>query len=159
MQLAACSSLQNMKNLFKIIFYSVPLIALDQVTKYYVVQGKLTAEFIPNYFSFSLRYNEGIALSLPLKGTPQIALILLIILIGAYYVRKYFDLSKTTNQFIVASIFAGAAGNLIDRFTRGAVIDFIAVWNFPVFNLADVFIFYSVCVLIFLELRGKKTVD
>ena len=145
-----------MKNLSKIIGFSLPLIALDQLTKYYVVQGKLVAEFIPNFFSFTLKYNEGIALSLPLKGNLQITVISLILLVGGYYVRKYFDLSKLSIQLTVASIFGGAVGNLIDRFYRGAVVDFIAVWNFPIFNLADIFIFYSVCILIYLELRRKE---
>jgi signal peptidase II len=31
----------------------------------------------------------------------------------------------------------GAAGNLIDRLARGAVVDFIVVWRWPTFNLAD----------------------
>jgi lipoprotein signal peptidase len=31
----------------------------------------------------------------------------------------------------------GAAGNMFDRFARGAVVDFIAIGRWPVFNLAD----------------------
>ena len=31
----------------------------------------------------------------------------------------------------------GAAGNLLDRVRRGAIVDFIAVGPWPVFNLAD----------------------
>ena len=31
----------------------------------------------------------------------------------------------------------GAAGNLVDRFRRGAVVDFVAAGRWPVFNLAD----------------------
>jgi len=31
----------------------------------------------------------------------------------------------------------GAAGNLIDRRVRGAVVDFIVLWRWPTFNLAD----------------------
>jgi signal peptidase II len=31
----------------------------------------------------------------------------------------------------------GAAGNLIDRIARGAVVDFVAAGPWPVFNLAD----------------------
>jgi signal peptidase II len=31
----------------------------------------------------------------------------------------------------------GAAGNLADRVARGAVVDFIALWSWPSFNLAD----------------------
>jgi len=31
----------------------------------------------------------------------------------------------------------GAAGNLVDRIRRGAVVDFVAAGRWPVFNLAD----------------------
>jgi signal peptidase II len=31
----------------------------------------------------------------------------------------------------------GAVGNLVDRFARGAVTDFIGIWRWPTFNVAD----------------------
>jgi len=42
----------------------------------------------------------------------------------------------------------GAVGNLVDRLTRGRVTDFISVWGFPVFNVADASIFIGVVVLV-----------
>jgi signal peptidase II len=42
----------------------------------------------------------------------------------------------------------GAAGNLIDRLSRGYVTDFVSVGNFAVFNVADASIFVGVAVLI-----------
>ncbi|MDB5579440.1 MAG: lspA [Bradyrhizobium sp.] len=37
----------------------------------------------------------------------------------------------------LACIIGGAAGNLVDRISRGAVIDFITISCWPTFNLAD----------------------
>jgi signal peptidase II len=45
------------------------------------------------------------------------------------------------NLFVAAGIaaaLAGAAGNLADRLIHGAVVDFVALGRWPVFNLADV---------------------
>ena len=38
----------------------------------------------------------------------------------------------------VAAALAGASGNLVDRVIHGAVVDFIALGRWPLFNLADV---------------------
>jgi len=45
------------------------------------------------------------------------------------------------NVFVAAGIaaaLAGASGNLADRIIHGAVVDFVALGRWPVFNLADV---------------------
>lgn len=58
----------------------------------------------------------------------------------------------------------GIAGNLTDRFFRepgfgvGHVIDFIAVPNFAIFNIADSFIVVSIIVVVILIMMGK-TID
>ena len=40
-------------------------------------------------------------------------------------------------MFVRALVLGGAAGNLIDRFTLGRVIDFLDFHFWPVFNIAD----------------------
>ncbi|MDQ3034913.1 MAG: signal peptidase II [Myxococcota bacterium] len=50
-------------------------------------------------------------------------------------------------------VIAGALGNLIDRVARGTVTDFVharwdGVFDYPVFNLADVWIFVGVALLV-----------
>jgi signal peptidase II len=37
----------------------------------------------------------------------------------------------------IGAIIGGAGGNVLDRLRRGAIVDFIAVGPWPVFNLAD----------------------
>jgi signal peptidase II len=53
----------------------------------------------------------------------------------------------------------GALGNFADRIKFGHVTDFISVWNFPVFNVADSSITIGVAVLIiavYIEERRLK---
>ena len=52
-------------------------------------------------------------------------------------------------------IFAGAISNVVDRYVYGGVVDFIALsygdWHFAVFNVADMFIFCGVALMLILE--------
>ena len=51
-------------------------------------------------------------------------------------------------------------GNLIDRIIYGAVVDYLDFnifgYNFPVFNLADIFIVVSIVFIIFQIIKGDK---
>lgn len=62
-----------------------------------------------------------------------------------------------------ALIIAGAAGNLIDKFLYGHVVDFILFhtenWSFAVFNFADSFITIGAGLIILDELLTKKNTD
>jgi len=68
-------------------------------------------------------------------------------------------------QLAFALILGGAIGNLIDRVTRGEVVDFIEIgvnrWHWPVFNVADCAV--SVGVILFAltwsSARGDRAVD
>ncbi len=73
--------------------------------------------------------------------------------------------ARTTPWLItLGALGGGIAGNLTDRLFRepgfgvGHVIDFIAVPNFAIFNLADSCIVVSIIVIVILVMRGK-TID
>jgi signal peptidase II len=46
----------------------------------------------------------------------------------------------------VVAALSGSLGNLADRFMHGAVVDFVAIGRWPVFNLADVAIVAGVAI-------------
>lgn len=72
-----------------------------------------------------------------------------------YAYRKY----DRVMQVLLALVLAGALGNLVDRLWYGAVIDFVDVHVWPVFNIADSAISIAVAVLLvreFLPRTGRR---
>ncbi len=51
----------------------------------------------------------------------------------------YNNVKKFNLALGMGFVLGGALGNMIDRIFYNGVIDFIRIWIFPVFNLADIF--------------------
>ena len=70
--------------------------------------------------------------------------------------KKYLPL-----RIVLIAISAGAAGNLVDRVMLHYVRDFIyfSLIDFPVFNVADIYVTCSVFVLVYLILFYYKEED
>jgi signal peptidase II len=72
------------------------------------------------------------------------------------------DKKKYTKlHFLFSLIVAGAIGNMIDRIRYDYVVDFIYFvrLNFPIFNVADIYVSISAIVLIILLLFVYKEKD
>lgn len=63
--------------------------------------------------------------------------------------------------FPLAAVAGGGAGNMIDRLATGSVTDFLAATfvDFPVFNVADVFVTCGVVASVLLYLRWEAERD
>ena len=139
--------------------------AADQVTKYLILKhlwpGRLV-EVIPHFFNLALSHNTGGAFSI-FPHKPLVFTILSIIAIALLcYLFTRLE-GKPAASFAAAAIFAGAVGNLADRFRLGYVVDFVDVhagpWHWYVFNVADAAITVgaiSLFVLTFLDERRRK---
>ncbi len=64
-------------------------------------------------------------------------------------------------RFFICAISAGAIGNVIDRILQGSVVDFIYIVyiNFPIFNVADIYVTVSAFALAVLILFVYKEED
>ena len=109
---------------------------------------------LPDLLSFSLHYNTGLALSIPLPRLAQIILSgILLILLLVLWKKEHPHLGK---QLALAAVFGGALGNLGERIFVGQVVDFIAIWEFPVFNIADIAISLGIAAYILFEFQNRK---
>ena len=116
-------------------------VAADQITKVLasVYLKPMESCSLAPFLSLTYVENTGISFGL-LKGFGNRFFVVLNSLLACgllwHYGRQKKRLSRLAD-FGLAIIIAGALGNLVDRLTRGHVIDFIDLHWWPVFNLAD----------------------
>ena len=112
-----------------------------------------------NVFRLNYVKNTGAAFSL-LPNAREFLIIFSVVLITLFFVYVYKHLKSISLKtiFTISLLCAGIAGNLHERIVFGFVRDFFefTCFNFPVFNLSDVFINIGVVILVILIL-AKKT--
>lgn len=148
------------------------LAAFDQLTKYLVAANLKLGEAIPLIKGvFQLRYirNNGAAWSI-LEGK-QIVFIILTPIVIFFLAKMFVSLPEerkyTPIRLITVFLTAGAIGNLIDRIWggdalfQGGVVDFFdfCLINFPVFNVADIYVSLSVVALFVLMVFKYREED
>ena len=135
------------------------LVLLDQITKY-LVKNRLDGDFpvIGEICKIHYCENTGVAFSIPIPFWIIVIVSVIMIFVILYLAVKELDISKKIAQLGVALILSGGIGNLIDRIWYGFVIDFIAIWKYPAFNLADVYIVIGVLLILgfYGKIKGDK---
>lgn len=149
-----------------VIVLATVLIVLDQFTKYLAINHLMNKNdiiLIPKVLQLHYLENTGAAFSM-LEGkqvlfaimTPILLLALFYLLLRMPKQKKYMPL-----DYVIVFLIAGAIGNYIDRITNNYVVDFIyfSLIDFPVFNVADIYVTVAVIVLFLLILVFYKDED
>jgi signal peptidase II len=147
------------------IFVVPILIALDQFTKF-IVEASLelgeTVVVIENLFHWTHLRNDGAAWGLFSGQMLFFYIMSAFALVVFGYFAASIDFKKAPIYSVaIVLLISGTLGNLIDRVQFGFVIDFIDVYifgyNYPVFNVADIFLTVGTLMLgfdlLFLEKR------
>lgn len=140
------------------------LVGIDQWTKSLAV-AKLQSpiELIKGVFEFAYVENRGAAFGILQNHQMMFAAftVIVVILIFAFYLKipqgkKYLPLNIS-----LVVLIAGAIGNFIDRIYLGYVVDFLyfKLINFPVFNVADIYVTCSAFLLVILVMFVYKEED
>ena len=136
--------------------------ALDQITKLFVRSNFQLGESWPATGFFRLTYGTNTGTAFGLFPDQTLALILAsLVAIGflIYFYRAH-GLNRPLLRAAIGLQLGGAVGNLVDRLRTGAVVDFIDVGPWPIFNVADscivVGMIVLVSVLVLAERDGRK---
>lgn len=145
------------------IFWIVAIVGfvVDQLTKYAIAQTfKLgqTVPIIPNVFHFTYVRNTGAAFSLFTGQVGLLRWLSLAVSLGLMGLGLFYPGLNRWEKLGYGFILSGAFGNGIDRFLLGYVVDFLdfKLINFPVFNLADVFINVGIICLLIASFRNPS---
>ena len=131
----------------------------DQLTKRWAVTHLDAAHpvvVIPDFFHLVLVMNPGVAFGI-FAGVPPrwrwvvtVFSLTALALLGSLAFR-ILPRGSVVARIAISLVFGGAAGNLLDRWRFGAVVDFIDVfwrmYHWPAFNVADSAITVGVCLL------------
>lgn len=140
---------------------AVLAVGIDQLTKWWVEStmtlGQVT-DVLPPLLRWHYILNPGAAFSI---GTDY-TWVFTIIMAAVCGFLVYLMLRVRSFSWAVALglVLGGAAGNLTDRlfrdpsFGQGHVVDFIALPNFAIFNIADTCVVSGVILVCLLTLRG-----
>ena len=142
------------------------LIFLDQLTKHFAVvylKDQLPVTIIDGVFELNYLENRGAAFGMLQNQKFFFIFIAVVILAVIVYV-----LIKTPNQhkyvklhIALVCIAGGAIGNMVDRLKLDYVVDFLyfSLINFPIFNVADIYVTVTMILLLILILFFYKEED
>jgi len=138
------------------------VVVFDQITKHWAVSRLNDGRVVDVLGSlrFNLSFNNGMAFS---QGTGVGPIIGVLGMIVVTYLLVGMRRSSLSSAVFVGLVAGGAAGNIVDRLFRGdawlhgAVVDFIDLQWWPVFNVADAAICIGGALLVFTSFRTEKS--
>lgn len=139
------------------------VVLIDQLTKTWAIRAladRAAPIEVVGSLQFQLLYNTGAAFSMGNgRGLgPWVAVLALVVVVGLAlgYTSRF-----TLGAVAAGLIAGGAVGNLLDRafrgdagFLHGAVVDFIDLQWWPVFNVADAAVVIGAVLLVLASLRA-----
>ena len=144
----------------------VILVIADQLTKHLAVvrlKNQAAYNLINGILEFNYLENRGAAFGV-LQNQKYFFVFVALIFIGVIVFvlikvptqKKYYSLN-----ILLVMIAAGAVGNMIDRVRYDYVVDFIDLVciQFPIFNMADIYVTTATVILVFQILFVYKTND
>lgn len=131
------------------------LVVADQATKHWAVNALSDGSTVEVLWTlrFNLAFNTGMSFSMGSGMGPVVAPLALLVVAGLLWMSR--QMVSPAGRLGVGIVIGGVVGNLIDRvfragdgFLGGAVVDFIDLQWWPIFNIADAAIVLGAIVLV-----------
>ena len=151
----------NLKTFIRPYFYASILAVVDLYMKYLIRTNNIQENIIiDNFLTIDLTYNTGIAFGLFSEYT--LVTYFFSVIVFSWLIFQFKNVKQNTLEFYsLVLILGGAIGNLGERGwnllfnNNGKVTDFVELLFIPSFNLADTYITFGICFLLFSEIKNK----
>ena len=143
---------------------SIMVVIVDFITKKWMLSVLFEIPrqiVVTSFFNLTPVWNKGISFGI-MSSHPEIIrfIIPVLALLVILYLIRQIHLQRRMQQIGSAIIAGGAAGNVIDRFLYGKVVDFfdfhIGGYHWPAFNIADIAICSGVVITIYVIIRPSS---
>lgn len=144
------------------------VLLLDQVSKlligHFIEVGGEYA-LVSGFFSLVHWWNTGAAWSMFAGKNLILASVGVLAIFLFYFFRRHFSFARLAGQISMGLVMGGILGNLIDRVSRGHVVDFLYFTlitqsgkeiSYPAFNVADMGICCGVGLIVFLSFQASQ---
>ena len=144
------------------------LILLDRMTKKWAVsslEGKDGVPIIKNIVEFYYLPNGNTGAAFGMLAGHRILFLFIALAVVTVIIYLVYNMPEDGKykavEILLVFIAAGGVGNMIDRFLQGYVVDFIyiSMINFPIFNVADMYVSICTTVLAIIVLFRLKEED
>jgi signal peptidase II len=127
---------------------------LDRISKIYAINNFIDNPYDGSILNFTYLENRGAAFGI-LQNNRLFFIMLTMTVVGylIYYFIKHYKTNTSLLNIAITFVITGAVGNFYDRLIKTYVVDFIefSFINFPVFNVADIFVTVgSILIIIYL---------
>ena len=154
--------------MLKSLIYGIFFVLIDQLSKWFIIE-KIDLDNIGIYDVYSpfitlkMGWNTGINFGLFSGSHDYMRWILVLISIAICLFLLFWarNLKGNVVPILIGLVIGGAIGNVIDRIRFGAVVDFLnmsccGIQNPYIFNLADIFVFTGLILLVVFLERFQK---
>ena len=145
------------KTIKMIVIISLIIILTDQISKIIVIKF-LTNNIGNEYLGLEFVRNTGMAFGFNNGNIKNIFLTVFVLIIIINFVKNQIERIDSKTAIAISLALGGGISNLIDRFVRGGVIDFIKIYKIPNFNIADACVVCGwILIIVFLiDFSNKK---
>ena len=99
-----------------------------------ILADQISKALARKFFSFEENYGAAFGI---LQNKLSLLIFIGFLIIG--FLIYYSNLVEGLGIYGIGLLLGGATSNLIDRMLYGYIVDFIKIWIWPAFNLADMF--------------------